>query len=121
MTSTDDKLFDLTFLEQMDDNGFIIQIIELYLHDTAKDLDDVKIALSAGDIDTVYKTAHKLKSSTGMLQANKLFETLEKTEQLAKSGGAASQVSSYIASAVEQFEQLKIQLESHLKVLQSAA
>ncbi|CAN5490741.1 hypothetical protein BH11BAC3_BH11BAC3_17070 [soil metagenome] len=121
MINTDEKLFDLAFLEQMDDNGFIIQVIDLYLQDTAKDLDDMKIAFSAGELDTVYKTAHKLKSSTGMLQANTLFETLEKTEKLAKERGDANQVSNYVESAIKQFQQLRVQLELHLKVLQSAA
>ncbi len=121
MISSEEKLFDLTFLEQMDDNGFIIQIVDLYLQDTAKDLNEMNIALKAGQMDTIYKTAHKLKSSTGMLQAHTLFDTLEKTENLAKTGGDVNEVKMYVTAATEQFGKLKVQLESHLKVLQSAA
>ena len=112
---TEQKLFDLGFLEQMDDKDFIVEIIVLYLHDTHHDLDEMKRLLDAGNVDTVYKTAHKLKSSTGILQANTLFAILENMEIMAKAGVDTVQLAQLVQTAQAEFDQLKIALELHLK------
>src|SRR5665647_2147926 len=108
---TEQKLFDLSFLEEMDDKNFTVEIIVLYLQDTHNDLRELKRAFDAGDLDTVHKTAHKLKSSTGLLQANKLFTILEKTEIIAKAGGKTSQLAELVQTAQYEFDQLKTGLE----------
>ncbi|MES2893850.1 MAG: Hpt domain-containing protein [Bacteroidota bacterium] len=120
MTTTGTKLFDLSFLEQMDDQAFIIQVINLYLQDTASDLETMRNDFSAGDLDSVYKTAHKLKSSTGMLQANGLFGILEKTEKTAKAGSLTGELTGLMESGRAEFEVLKLALEAHLQQLPAA-
>ena len=120
MTSAGTKLFDLSFLEQMDDQAFIIQVITLYLQDTQADLTTMENDFGGGNLDAVYKTAHKLKSSTGMLQANALFAILELTEKTAKAGTPSSELDSLIQSARTQFEILKLALETHLQQLETA-
>ena len=119
MTSAETKLFDLSFLEQMDDQAFIIQVVTLYLQDTQADLETMENDLGAGNLDAVYKTAHKLKSSTGMLQANTLFLMLEKTEKTAKAGILTSELSSLLQSVRAEFEILKVALETHLQQLET--
>ncbi len=109
------QLYDLCFLEQMDDKNFIVQIIVLFLHDTHNDLGDMKRAFDANDCDTVYRTAHKLKSSTGMLQANALFTILEKIEKIAKARRETSQLDELLQTAQYEFDQLKTALELHLR------
>lgn len=121
MSTTGQKLYDLSFLEQMDDKTFLIQVIELYLQDTEKDLEEMEQAFDAGVLDTVYKTAHKLKSSTGMLQANDLYAVLEQTEQAAKHGGPGNEIAALINNAKKQFDRLKTGLAEELKMLTNAA
>lgn len=116
-----EQLFNLGFLEQMDDKNFIIQVIILYLQDTDKDLAEMKGAFEAGNLEVVYKTAHKLKSSTGMLQANKLYAVLEQTESIAKQAEATPQLTELVTTARMEFCDLKSALELHLKELQNAA
>ncbi len=120
MTITEERLFDLSYLEQMDDKNFIIQIIEIFLLDTPADLLVLEDAFKAGDLDTVYKTAHKLKSSTGMLQANSLFGMLGNIEKLAKTGIAGNQLTELVQSSRVEFDQLKNGLELHLQEIKVA-
>lgn len=118
---TDQKLFDLSFLEQMDDINFLSDVITLYIKDTNNDLNSMKIALDSGSLETVYKTAHKLKSSTGMLQANSLSQLFDQTERMAKSGEKGSQLNELVARARTEFDKLKPALQIHLQRLQRAA
>lgn len=120
MTLTEERLFDLSLLEQMDDKNFIIQIIEMFLLDTPGDLLVMEDSFKAGDLNSVYKTAHKLKSSTGMLQANSLFGMLGNIEQLAKTGVMTSQLSELVQSSRVEFNQLKTGLELHLQEIKGA-
>ena len=111
------KIFDLSFLEEMDDTNFLKQVIKLYLEDTPQDLTEMKEALLIPEPDTIAKKAHKLKSSTGMLQANKLFDILEETEKLAKEGQVTTELNELIAHAQYEFDSLKKALETHLETL----
>ena len=109
------KMFDLSFLEQMDDKNFIVQVIVLYIHDTHLDLQEMNLAFQSGNYDAVYKTAHKLKSSTGMLQANSLYNILEKTEKVAKEGLEIGVLAGLIKDAQDEFTQLRYELEEVLE------
>jgi HPt (histidine-containing phosphotransfer) domain-containing protein len=118
---TDQKMFDLSFLEQMEDIHFMTEVITLYIKDTNNDLNVMKSALDSGALDTVFKTAHKMKSSTGMLQANSLSQILDQTEQVAKAGERGSRLSELVARARMEFDQLRPALQMHLQRLQRAA
>ncbi|MEP7109080.1 MAG: Hpt domain-containing protein [Ferruginibacter sp.] len=118
---TDHKLFDLSYLEEIDDKYFLAEVITLYIKDTYCDLEEMKRALDAGAVETVYETAHKLKSSTGMLQANKLFAILEQTEKIAKDGEENGQLAELVRTAQFEFDQLKTALEVHMRGIKTAA
>ena len=109
------QLYDLCFLEQMNDKIFLREVIELYIRDTDSDLGDMKRAFNTGDFDTVFRTAHKLKSSTSLLQANKLFAILGETEIIAQKGAWPNQLDELLAMARIEFEYLKTALELHLR------
>jgi HPt (histidine-containing phosphotransfer) domain-containing protein len=117
MMIADQKMFDLSFLEEMDDKEFLIQVIGLYLEDTPKDLAEMKRALDIADSDIVAGSAHKLKSSTGMLQANKLQTVLAQTEMMARSGPVTPQLVELVNEAHEEFDVLKTALQFHLLTL----
>jgi HPt (histidine-containing phosphotransfer) domain-containing protein len=117
MMIADQKMFDLSFLEEMNDKNFLIQVLGLYLEDTPKDLAEMKQALDDLEPGIIAKSAHKLKSSTGMLQATRLSSVLEQTETLAKSGKVTDELSDLVDDAHEEFSVLKLALLLHLKTI----
>lgn len=117
----DSPLFDLSFLEEMDDRNFVAEVVNLYIHDTAADLQEMAAALKSRKTETVAQAAHKLKSSTGMLQADRLFQILAQTEQVAKEGNSSGELASLVPMAQQAFEQLKTGLERYLRTAPATA
>jgi len=79
---------DLTYLNEISggDEEFIVDMIETFLEETPKDVDDMKTQLEGQNWSELGKVAHKLKSSIKMFG----FETLKNQvlflEQSGKSG-----------------------------------
>ena len=117
MMIAEQKMFDLSFLEEMNDRNFLIEVLGLYIADTPNDLAEMKQALKIPDADSIARIAHKIKSSTGMLQAKRLLSVLEQTEIMAKSGAVSPQLSGLVNEAQSEFELLKTALQVHLKTL----
>lgn len=113
--TTDETSFDLSILEEMDDAEYTKEIITLFLKDTPRQLKELREALTAGTFETVYKTAHKLKSSAGILQANKLIHWLAQIETIAKEGKANEQLNSSLKNAEQEYNSLEQQLKAYLK------
>jgi PAS domain S-box-containing protein len=80
-----ETLFDLSLLEEMDDNGYVVEIVTTYLNNAPGELRELAVACNSSSFDAVYKAAHKLKGSTSLLQANSLLKILVKLEEFAKS------------------------------------
>ena len=120
MIIAEQKLFDLSFLEQIDAENFVIKVIVMYLHDTNNDFVDIENAMDKENIDAVCKTAHKLKSSTGMLQAHKLYAVLEQIELISKDENG-NELSGLVQTARNEFDVLKKALEIHLDSIKRAA
>ncbi|HSN09931.1 MAG TPA: PAS domain S-box protein [Hanamia sp.] len=78
------ELFDLSMLEEMDDSEYLSEILEMYLNNTPVELKELLESVASDQFETVYKIAHKLKSSTGLLKATALFDVLVKIEEMAK-------------------------------------
>jgi HPt (histidine-containing phosphotransfer) domain-containing protein len=108
------KVFDLSCLELLNDKNFLVQVIELYLLDSQKDMQDLMQAVADTNYDTVHQIGHKLKSSTGMLQANRLYDLLETIEKTAKLGEKQS-IPHLFQSANYEYNQLKNELQVFLK------
>ena len=113
----DQKLFDLSFLEEMDGNNFIAEVLTLFIRETEEDLAEMKLACDRGAFDTVCNLAHKLKGSTGMIQANTLWMFLQQIEDLASSDKKA-EVADHVLKASLEFDRLKAALQQFLKELQ---
>ncbi len=80
-----DDLYDLSLLEEMNDNDYLADILQIFLENTPIELDELKVACKANDFDAAYKVAHKLKSSAGLLKTENLLVVLIKIEEQAKS------------------------------------
>ena len=84
-------VFDTTdFREQMfDDSELMVEIIDLYLEESARQRQEMKAALEAGDIKEVSRVAHTIKGSLGSLHAPRARSRSQDLESAAKAGNAA--------------------------------
>jgi len=113
-----ENLFDLCLLEEMDDNEYLSEILTIFLENTPNELNELQKACTFAQFDDVYKMAHKLKSSTGLLKADNLVNVLktiegnakaEKNEDLAKLADLAN----------EEYKKIEIPLQEHLKKIRT--
>ncbi|MEP6584571.1 MAG: ATP-binding protein, partial [Ginsengibacter sp.] len=83
-TTTNENLFDLSLLQEMDDNEYIAEILATYLANSPGELKDLQKVCSDLQFEAIYKAAHKLKGSAGLLYAHGLLRILSKIEEFAK-------------------------------------
>lgn len=104
------NLFDLSLLEEMDDNEYLCEILYIFLNKTPVELNELKKAASRHESDNVYKIAHKLKSSAGLLKANELLSILVKIEEYASENKNIE-----LPELVKQADATFRKIESHLQ------
>ncbi len=108
------NLYDLCLLEEMDDNEYISEILTIFLNNTPAELQELQEAYVSKQFDTVYKLAHKLRSSTQLLKANHLENILIKIEENAKAENGVS-LANLINQANEAYKKIETALQEHLK------
>ncbi|HXB44950.1 MAG TPA: ATP-binding protein, partial [Puia sp.] len=79
-----ENLFDLSLIEEMEDEEYLLSILATFLNKTPDDLKELQNAFAFGEFDNVYKIAHKLKTSVGLFKAMGLFNILTKIEESTK-------------------------------------
>ena len=112
------NLFDLSLLDEMNDNEYSSEILVLFLKNTPNELNELKKASISNKFDTVYKMAHKLKSSAGLLKANFLLNILIKIEENSKAE-KNDELSKLADLANEEFKKIEIPLKEHLRNIQT--
>lgn len=110
-------LYDLSMLEEMDDNEYLVELLEILLTEAPKDLKDMKEALEAGNTDIICKKAHKLKGGTGIIQAEGLKVMLEDIEAIGKTGMINNDLSCLIENAAYHYHLIEKALKIHLETL----
>ena len=113
--AADESLYDLSILEEMDDKEYIVEIVSMFLKDTPGELKEIKTALAAGNTEVVYKKAHKLKSSAGILQAQRLIDLLTDLERIAKTEKIDADLSILLENVQRQYKDLEQALQQLLK------
>ena len=114
---SNDKLYDLSMLYDMDDDEYVAQILTIFLRDVPKDLREMKDGLSAGKINQVYSAAHKLKSSAGVIQAYRLSMLLEQIETMSRTGQLTNELANNIEEARSEYNKIQPPLLGILKGL----
>ncbi len=109
------ELYNLSFLEEMDDSEYAAEVLELFLSLTPTALAEIKNSTFREAWGEVHKKAHSLKSSLGILQMNKMLSTVTEIETLAKSGNNTEKIEALIQLAVQQYELVKPMLEAELE------
>ncbi len=112
--NTTENLFDLSLLHEMDDNEYVAEILATYLNNTPGELNDLMKACSRNEFDNIYKLAHKLKGSAGLLYANGILRILSKIEEFAKAE-IKEGLHVLAQQAVDEFKKIETPLKEILK------
>jgi len=113
-----ENLFDLSLLEEMDNNEFVSEILTIFLGNTPKELYELKRACVSNKFDVAYKMAHKIKGSAGLFQANLLLNVLIQIEETA--GAKKNDELAKLAElAHEEYKKIEFPLKEHLRNIQA--
>lgn len=91
-----------------DDPELLVELVQLFLHDTPQRLVELRSASDRDDADAVRRAAHALKSSAGTLGATELQEFLVEIEARAYTGTVAGDL---VAAAQQAFDRVRPLLE----------
>lgn len=106
---TEDKLFDLTMLEELEDDDYLSDILHIFLTNTRQAIAEIKIAFDGNSSESVTSMAHKLKSSVGLLKITKMSTLLNEIEN-----NAGGNEKKEISGKVNQLESEFNKVETHL-------
>ena len=101
-------------LEEMDDNEYLLEMLTAVLDEVPKDIKIMQQALEVGNFDVVCKTAHKLKSSTGVIQAEKLTALLADIERHGKKTVMSVELINLVENAAQQYNQIGKSLQQYV-------
>ncbi|MEO6547426.1 MAG: Hpt domain-containing protein [Ferruginibacter sp.] len=110
-------LYDLTVLEEMDDNECVLELLTILLSETPRDLQEMKKAVKAGKADKVYQAAHKLKGSAGIIQAEAFNALLSNIETLGKKGAVNKELAGMVDTAEIQYVSIEKGLKLYMQGL----
>jgi len=77
-------LYDLSILAELDDPGYILEMLSLFLTNYPTDLAELSRVLAEKDWPEVERRAHKLKGAIGILQATSIAAILATMESNAR-------------------------------------
>lgn len=96
-------------LEQETDHEFVIELIDIYLNETPKQIQAINVALTAQAFPALMIAAHTLKGSSLNLGAKQLGARCLKLEELGRAGKSIPENTS-TAEVEEEYENVKTML-----------
>ncbi len=108
------ELYNLSHLTEMEDNDYFCEVLQLFLDTTPVILEEIKEGKLHEDWDLVYKQAHKLKSSLGILQMNSLLDLTVRIEGKAKDRQDTEKIKDELKLLTEQFALIRPMIEAEL-------
>lgn len=94
-----------------DDPGLLTELIEMYLADAPVRIREVQSALATGDIPTLERAAHTLKSSSANLGARTLSSISKEIEELARKK-QTSGIAPLVAASVQALGEVETALRA---------
>jgi HPt (histidine-containing phosphotransfer) domain-containing protein len=107
-------LYDLSMLEEMDDNEYLREILTIFLSEASSDFKEMKVALQQGNLETLCKKAHKLKGGTGVIQAEKLGAMLTEIENIGKKGLVNDGLIGLVEKATQEYKSIEKALQIYI-------
>ncbi len=110
-------LFNLSVLEEMEDNEYLVEVLSIWLMESPKDIKDIKDALQGNKMDMVCKKAHKLKGSAGVIQAEHLKDLLMHIELKCKNGASIEELENLVALLAKEYSCIESSLKQYMEGL----
>lgn len=112
-----EELYNLSHLMEMEDEDYFCEVLQLFLDTAPNMLEQMKEAKIHEDWDLVYKQAHKLKSSLGILQMNSLLALAASIESKAKNRQQTDKIKEELKLLTEKFELIRPMIEAELAAI----
>ncbi|WP_448265931.1 PAS domain S-box protein [Nostoc sp. DSM 114159] len=112
-TKIDAKILQSLQLMLRGDRVAFAELIECYLTETARLVQHISTAIASQDIQTIWKTAHKLKSSSASIGAIALAQVCKVLEVQARSSNLENNLE-LLSLLYQEYEQVKTALEKEL-------
>ncbi|MCK9404648.1 MAG: PAS domain S-box protein [Chitinophagaceae bacterium] len=109
-----EALFDLSLIRELDDDNYLIEVVEFFLDNTPTDFKELAPLAANKDWDALYKKAHKVKGAAGMLQSTKLAAILATIESNARHMANTEKIPELVQEATELFSALQKALRKEL-------
>jgi PAS domain S-box-containing protein len=110
-----EKLYNLSYLQEMEDNEYTAEVLTLFMTTTPETLLQIKEASFREQWSDVYKKAHSLKSSLGILQMSAMLHTVTQIESAARNEVDTDSIESLLQTAMQQYNLVKPMLEAELE------
>ncbi|MBS1609900.1 MAG: PAS domain S-box protein [Bacteroidetes bacterium] len=114
VTKSESELYNLSHLYEMEDNEYFCEILQLFLDTTPTGLQEIKEAALYENWQLVYKKAHKMKSSLGILQMNSMLELITAIESSARFEKETELIPEKLKQVTELFELVRPIIETEL-------
>ncbi len=106
----EEKLYDLSLLEGLDDKDSLLDVLNLFLENTPDQIKELQAIGTTEQYDDIYKLAHKLKGALAMLQASRISELLGKIEADAREKKHTEMIEEKIKEVSQLFDKMQAQL-----------
>jgi HPt (histidine-containing phosphotransfer) domain-containing protein len=73
-------------MKSMTEPIFLAELIDVYLNDSPQLIEQMRSGLAAGNVESVRRAAHSLKSNSASFGANRLADAARELEMIAKGG-----------------------------------
>jgi len=112
-----DTPVNLTKLEEMKDvmGDIFIQLVPAYLEQSDEMIEAMPELLINGDIETLERYAHSMKSSSLNVGAEKLSDIARELEDTSRSKGDSNVLNGMISEITEEYMKVKSQLQDYLQ------
>jgi PAS domain S-box-containing protein len=111
----ENRVYDLALLEELDDKGYVAEMIELFLKNTPGEFETLVSLTEAHNWKEVSVLAHRIKGSVAMMQSSSLVMLLKTIEKDTKEGGGDYEtVRQQVEKARALFATLEQQLQEEL-------
>jgi HPt (histidine-containing phosphotransfer) domain-containing protein len=115
----DKSLYDLSYLLEFDDPNYLIELLDVFLTTTPPILSSLELNVEKQDWDEVYRDAHTLRGSLGMLQMQAMVVIVTDIEQLAKHKSNLDVVPQKVKKLLAYFTQICVSIEKELLLAKS--
>ncbi len=117
--SVENKLTDMTFLKEISENNeqFFREFIQMFLTNTPKSIEEMKVALENSDWEKLRQASHKIKPSFNYVGLKELSQNAGKIEEYSRSGKNLEQIPTLLNNIIITSQLAFTELEFELNTI----